>query len=303
LATAIATIALIGTRAFAADIAVKAPSAPAPVYNWTGWYAGVNAGASFGDVKTDFNSEPITASVPNAIGGGSFVFSPIPGFAGSDTAYPSGFIGGGQIGHNWQVSPILVVGLEADFQGALERETNNLSNSFNLFVPTTVSGIPEGPISQVTGTAVTNYTTKIDWFGTARVRIGYVWGNGDVMSYLTGGLAYGKVDVGGTSTINGTVELPTAPFSVSNAFSHNAVNAGWVVGYGTEGKLLIPGWTLKAEALYMDLGHLDTTGVTTGSTLFSTTGAGTTIATGGQLTTHSHFTDYIVRVGLNYHFN
>jgi opacity protein-like surface antigen len=79
-AIAIATIALIGTPAFAADMAVKAPPpAPAPVYNWTGWYAGVNAGASFGDVKTDFNSEPITASVPNAIGGGSFVFSPIPG--------------------------------------------------------------------------------------------------------------------------------------------------------------------------------------------------------------------------------
>jgi opacity protein-like surface antigen len=52
LATTIAAIALIGTPAFAADLAVKAPPpAPAPVYNWTGWYAGVNAGASFGNVK------------------------------------------------------------------------------------------------------------------------------------------------------------------------------------------------------------------------------------------------------------
>jgi len=32
---------------------------PAPVYNWTGWYAGANAGASFGDVKTDFNVAPV----------------------------------------------------------------------------------------------------------------------------------------------------------------------------------------------------------------------------------------------------
>lgn len=62
LATAIAAIALIGTPAFAADMAVKAPPAPAPVYNWTGWYTGVNAGASFGNVKTDFNA-PVTFAV------------------------------------------------------------------------------------------------------------------------------------------------------------------------------------------------------------------------------------------------
>src|SRR5262249_44343996 len=164
LATAIAAIALIGTPAFAADMPVKAPAAPmpAPVYNWTGWYVGVNAGASFGSAKTDFNSEPIAVTL------GTLVFSPIPGFAGSNTEYPSGFIGGGQIGYNWQFSPIWVAGLEADFQGALERDTNTLSNPFNIFVPL-------GP-TQVIGTAVANYTTKIDWFGTARVRIGYVWG-------------------------------------------------------------------------------------------------------------------------------
>jgi outer membrane immunogenic protein len=49
LATAIAAIALIGTPAFAADMAVKMPvkappPAPAPVYSWTGFYIGGNAG-------------------------------------------------------------------------------------------------------------------------------------------------------------------------------------------------------------------------------------------------------------------
>src|ERR1700747_3357289 len=102
LAIAIA-IALIGTRAFAADMAVKAPPpAPAPVYNWTGWYAGVNAGASFGNAKTDFNVLSVLTS------------GIVPGFSQSDTTYPSGFMGGGQIGYNWQLSPIWVVGLEAD---------------------------------------------------------------------------------------------------------------------------------------------------------------------------------------------
>ena len=37
--------ALVGTSAFAADMAVKAPPpAPAPVYRWTGWYVGASAG-------------------------------------------------------------------------------------------------------------------------------------------------------------------------------------------------------------------------------------------------------------------
>jgi len=48
------------------------------------------------------------------------------------------------------------------------------------------------PTTLAACTATTGYTTQIDWFGTVRGRIGYVWGNGEVMSYITGGLAYGE---------------------------------------------------------------------------------------------------------------
>ena len=171
---AVAVTGLLGTSAFAADIAVKGPPVPppAPVYNWTGWYVGVNAGASFGTFKTDFN-----------------------------------------------VAPFVL--------------TNGL---------------------------------------------------GSVDSYVTGGLAYGKVELDGT--FGGVIDT-VLPFTLGQSISHSQVNTGRVVGTGTEGKLLIPGWTLKAEYLYMDLGSESYT--------FSGSGFGINVNT--------HFTDNIVRVGLNYQFH
>lgn len=224
LGCAIAVAGLIGTPAFAADMGVPSGPPPAPVYNWTGWYVGVNAGASFGKVKTDFNHGPVTLVIT---AGGITGSGSSTGFTESDTSSPGGFIGGGQIGYNWQLSPIWVVGLEADFQGALEKDNNTLTDAFSR---TTPSGN-----FRITGTTVTNYETKIDWFGTVRGRVGYVWGNGNVMSYLTGGLAYGKVDLEGTSTVSGAVSFVanpslSTPFSISPAFGHSHVNTGWVVG-------------------------------------------------------------------------
>jgi outer membrane immunogenic protein len=259
------------------------PPAPAPVYNWTGWYVGLNAGASFGNAKTDFNTAQVALVVAH-------VPSSIPGFAGSDRTYPDGFMGGGQIGYNWQYSPVIVVGLEADFQGADEKASGT------PFLPPLVS-------TNVTRSTHLDYQTKIDWFGTARARIGYVWGNGQVMSYVTGGLAYGRVALQGTSTVaetannNGFVD-----FSITNAFGHSQVNTGGVVGYGTDGVIDFWGarnWTWKIEGLYMDLGHLDNTSVTSG--VFAASSVVNSI-TGGQVATHTHFTDGILRGGLNYKF-
>jgi opacity protein-like surface antigen len=86
-----------------------------------------------------------------------------------------------------------------------------------------------------TGTTLLDYATKIEWFGTARVRAGYLFGDGAVLSYVTAGLAYGKVELSGTSTVSGTVD--TVPFSITHAIGHSNVNTGWVVGSGTEGKV------------------------------------------------------------------
>jgi outer membrane immunogenic protein len=286
-ACAVAVVGLIGASAFAADMPVKAPAAamPAPVSNWTGWYVGVNAGASFGSANTTFNVSPVTCG---------FDCSYNLGHSFSDKTYPTGFIGGGQIGYNWQYSPLIVVGLEADIQGASERDSSNITNSLTDF--------SSGGCCAVSG--VTNYTTQIDWFGTVRGRVGYVWGDGAVLTYVTGGLAYGEVKINGTNQIGVSCLFPScnpsATGSFSQPFSQSHVNTGWTIGTGTEGKLLIPGWTYKIETLYMDLGHLNATGVFSGCPgNLCTVG----VPNASQITTNTHFTDWILRAGVNYQFH
>jgi outer membrane immunogenic protein len=177
LATVVAIIALIGPSAFAADMGAP-PPAPAPVYNWSGWYVGGNIGASFGRVKTDFNVAPVTVLATEGVNSVQFQ---TPGLGGSNIENPSGLIGGGQIGYNWQLSPIWVVGLEADFQGADEKDRGTATQNFNVSFP------PTSVFASATGSAVLDYQTKIEWFGTVRGRIGYLWGDGAVLTYVTGG--------------------------------------------------------------------------------------------------------------------
>ena len=281
--------------ALAADIAVKGPppAPPAPVYNWTGFYVGGNAGVGLGTYKTDFNASGTSSETVDltVLGLTTRELALTSNFAGSgfDQVYPGGFVGGGQIGFNWQLSPLWVVGVEGDFQGTDQKEHGN--PTVGLSGPIFNFGVPVGTVHT---TAAFDYTAKIEWFGTARLRAGYLFGDGAVLTYVTGGLAYGRVEIDGTTAV--TVPGFGSP---TQAFGHSQVNTGWVVGTGTEGKLLIPGWTYKIEGLYMDLGHLDATGP--GSSATVTIPATITTTTG--VNTHTHFTDTILRLGVNYQFH
>lgn len=89
-----AGLALIASAAVAADLPRRtAPVAPAftaaPVFTWTGFYAGVNAGYGFG----------------KPTGAGSGIWD-----------NTDGFVGGGQIGYNQQFNQF-VLGIETDLQG------------------------------------------------------------------------------------------------------------------------------------------------------------------------------------------
>ena len=165
--------ALLGTAvsAQAADMAVKAPYLKAPVamvYDWTGFYIGVNAGVGIG---RDYTRLAIPAGL-------SF-----------EATYlnPQGGLGGGQIGYNYQVQNslfgALVFGVEADIQGTGMRDT------FSCLI---------GCLPAQNN----NFNQKLDWFGTVRGRVGIA--TGPVLTYVTAGWAYGSVKTTLTETIGTT---------------------------------------------------------------------------------------------------
>jgi outer membrane immunogenic protein len=134
----VAAAALIGTPAFAADMAVKMPvkappPAPTPVYSWTGWYVGLNAGGGWGG-KIDNSLTPGACTGLVTPAGCSAIFAlfnaAIPSQLDTD---PRGFIGGGQVGYSYQVGLNWFAGLEADFQGSNIRANASTTN--------TVSGV------------------------------------------------------------------------------------------------------------------------------------------------------------------
>ena len=92
----------------------------------------------------------------------------------------------------------------------------------------------------------------VDWFGTARARIGYA-ANG-WLTYATGGYAFGRVELKGTATGAG----------VSASLTQSATPSGWTIGGGTE-VALGPNWSAKLEYLYVDLGTVNSTIVVPGA--------------------------------------
>jgi outer membrane immunogenic protein len=100
--TGIAVAALVAAGPVAAaDMGVVPATAVAvpPYYNWNGFYIGAHVGGAW---DQRFLSQ--TPAVP-----GTFIE-----IAAID---PSGAFGGGQIGYNWNATPSLLLGLEADVSG------------------------------------------------------------------------------------------------------------------------------------------------------------------------------------------
>lgn len=212
--------ALISTSTYAADLPAaeyEATPVVADNFSWTGGYIGVNAGYGWGDFD-----HSVQAKAPEGK-------SPLPGTPESEIVYEildqatyssasDGFVGGVQLGYNWQLSQFLV-GFEADFQGAsINGSVSGGADPYGFYAD-----------------------SKIDWYGTVRARIGYVPAE-RFLIFATGGLAYGHVE----SYMN----YAGYESSVSETKSGHAVGGG--VEYAFD-----KNWSLKTEYLYTDLGTID----------------------------------------------
>jgi outer membrane immunogenic protein len=154
-------VAALGLLAAGAATAADLPArkgpvmAPvyAPVFTWTGFYVGGNAGYGWGNVNAGNTFATRTVTI-------------------GDT---DGFVGGGQIGYNYQMGQF-VLGLEADIQGA------DLKTGSNVF-----------------GDSVST-----DYYGTVRARVGVAFDR--ILPYVTGGWAYGnvKTTIGGVGSTDKT---------------------------------------------------------------------------------------------------
>ncbi|MHC2331434.1 outer membrane protein [Bradyrhizobium sp. USDA 4454] len=206
----------------------KAPPLVAPAFNWSGFYAGVNVGGGWydgGGITTSSN-------VISILGPGNVVRVP------ASDSNQAGVTAGGSLGYNYQIDKV-VLGVEADFNYVDLKSTRNgsataafaggVTRSFNL-----------------------QNTSKVDWFGTGRGRIGFMPAE-RLLIYATGGLAYGEVktNIANSSAFsNGLLRLWLG--------DNSDVRVGWTAGGGTE-YAFTNNWTLRGEYLYVDLGASGTT--------------------------------------------
>jgi outer membrane immunogenic protein len=292
---ATAALSVLGLPAMAADLAPAYKAPPAvPVCMWCGFYVGLNAGGTWSNdnsvvvnsgLANDFLAAPASYGAASAAGASGSVPS----------GNRSGFIGGGQIGYNWQLSSAWLVGFEDDIQGISGNGNGTLGNR----TPVGAGGFFGNP--DVVTTSITS-TNKLDYLGTVRGRLGYLF-TPAFLVYGTGGLAYGGVKASTTITQSNN-DCSFTPFACiqSATSAGGAVSqtlAGWTAGAGLEW-LFTRQWSAKVEYLHYDLGS-----VTFANGLL-VTNSGTFAAAGGPAivnsTASTQFRGDIVRAGVNFHW-
>jgi len=211
----VAAAASLSAPAFAADLA-----APPPVFTWTGFYLGANAGAWFAPTNSSYG----------AIGFPSAGFDLVPNAGGTE----AGFTGGFQAGYNYQIG---------SFVPGFETDLNYLSNCRNGTFAAPPAYVQFGIGSYSLAGGCSHY------FGTVRARLGYAFDR--AVLYATAGIAYGGNRDPGSVTLN-----PPAPGNYFAAGASHSARTKYVFGTGLE-YALSDHWFARAEYLYVNLGRID----------------------------------------------
>ncbi|WP_258767223.1 outer membrane protein [Bradyrhizobium arachidis] len=198
-------LALPGTGS-AADLAVKAPilKAAAPVpFTWTGCYVGGHVGGVVSDDRTT-------------------------GVLGNSVSFSSaGFVGGGQIGCDYQFTSSWVVGVEG------RAAWTSLSNSHAGIVRNLVTG----------AVLPSQFTMSNDMLASATVRLGYAvaerW-----LVFVRGGAAWTR------EKIDDAFTPPAGPVDPSAT----TTATGWTAGTGVDWAFA-PHWSAVFEYDYYDFGN------------------------------------------------
>ena len=206
---------------------LKAPP-PAPVYQWTGCYFGINGGAGASSSNFDAN-----------VGTGTYLTGRIPRrWAPTEVGRRTrpNSIGGGQVGCNWQTNTV-VFGVEGDFD-----YFHSNSNFYN-----NTDTLADGVTTFVAGQSLsTNY------LATVRPRIGIAADRN--FAYITGGVAFTEA--------NYTVSYADAAGAAGSASASKSLT-GWVVGAGWE-HAFADHWTLRFEYLFSSFPSTSASGTITG---------------------------------------
>jgi outer membrane immunogenic protein len=192
---------LTAGAAHAADLGrmpTKAPPVVAPVYNWNGFYIGAHLG--WGRSNTSW-SDPTVA------------------FGAIGDTNSDGFLGGGQLGYNWQFAPNWVLGIEGQISAA------DLNRSTTFVAP---------------GASLT-LSHDAKWIASVTGRLGYAADNW--LFYAKGGGAWADVDATATATLGG----------LSATASANSSRSGWTAGGGIEWGFA-PNWSALVEYQFYDFG-------------------------------------------------
>jgi outer membrane immunogenic protein len=201
-ATGAIAVALIGTPALAADIAVPAtsyyPKFPPPaIYDWTGIYVGGHIG---GGILTDSVSQNGVSASPNATN-----------LTGSGNLSPAGVIGGGQLGANYEIAP-WVIGIEGSWTDSGVQGNTLIGVGSTAIVPPPVIGQER-------------FTSNDLWVAAVAGRVGYAANNW---------LFYAKAG-GAWLHVTYTEDLLAAPTPVTVSTQNIRDNrTGFTVGAGIE---------------------------------------------------------------------